>query len=228
MTPLAPDKIAQLLEPYFAAGSDSTIAESLELSEKERLVAQSAIYLDLLLRWNGRTNLTAIRDPQEIVARHFGECFFTARLLGKQLPEGASLLDFGSGAGFPGVPIQLFRPDLRVVLAESQGKKAAFLRETVRVLGLRSEVWDQRVEAMPPDRRFDAVAMRAVDRMEQAIQAAVSRVEAGGILAILAGGSESAAFRLPSTLASWDQESFDLPESQQRRLLLLTRPASDA
>ena len=69
----------------------------------------------------------------------------------------------------------MMRPDLQVTLAESQGKKAAFLREVVRELGLRTEVFAGRVEAMPVERRFDVVAMRAVDKMGVAVRAAAAR-----------------------------------------------------
>jgi 16S rRNA (guanine527-N7)-methyltransferase len=80
-------------------------------------------YLSLLLRWNARVNLTAVRDEGGILSRHFVESIACARAL----PAGiATLLDFGSGAGFPGIPIALCRPEIAVTLAESQGKKAAF------------------------------------------------------------------------------------------------------
>ena len=86
---------------------------------------QFETYLSLLLRWNARMNLTAIRDEEGILARHFVESIACARAL----PAGiGTLLDFGSGAGFPGIPIALCRPEIAVTLAESQGKKAAFLR----------------------------------------------------------------------------------------------------
>jgi 16S rRNA (guanine527-N7)-methyltransferase len=128
-------------------------------------------YLNLLLKWNARTNLTAIREPREIVGRHFGESLFVAGKLGAF----GSLLDFGSGAGFPGIPIQLLHPGSMVTLAESQGKKAAFLREAVRELGLRSEIWGGRVEAMPEGQRFEIVALRAVDDMSAALKEAGRR-----------------------------------------------------
>jgi 16S rRNA (guanine527-N7)-methyltransferase len=144
------------------------------------LYLQLAQYLELLLKWNAKTNLTAIRDPEEIVRRHFGESLYAARHLeveadGAEAFAPRTLLDFGSGAGFPGLPIQLLWPDLQVTLAESQNKKAAFLREAVRTLGLKTEVWPNRVEAMPPERRFDVVALRAVDNMAAAIEAALPR-----------------------------------------------------
>jgi 16S rRNA (guanine527-N7)-methyltransferase len=96
------------------------------------LYPQLSAYLDLLLKWNARTNLTAIRDPEEIVRRHFGESLFAGVHLAAKLSSEATLLDLGSGAGFPGLPIQLLLPGLQVTLAESQNKKATFLREAVR------------------------------------------------------------------------------------------------
>jgi 16S rRNA (guanine527-N7)-methyltransferase len=164
MPTLSEETISRLLTPY------------LEGDGAPGLYGQLSTYLDLLLKWNGRTNLTAIRDPEEIVRRHFGESLFA----GRHLARCATLLDFGSGAGFPGLPIQLLRPETSVTLAESQNKKASFLREVVRTLGLKTEVWANRVESMPSSRRFEAVCLRAVDDMESALAAATARIAAGG------------------------------------------------
>jgi 16S rRNA (guanine527-N7)-methyltransferase len=169
MATLSEARIAQILEPYLAEEGPAW------------LYGQLSIYLDLLMKWNARTNLTAIREPEEIVRRHFGESLFA----GRHLAPCTTLLDFGSGAGFPGLPIQLLRPEVAVTLAESQNKKATFLREVVRSLGLMTEVWDKRVEDMPASRQFDTVCMRAVDAMEVAVPAATARVSDGGQLAIL-------------------------------------------
>jgi len=128
-------------------------------------------YLDLLVRWNARTNLTAIRSPEEMVRRHFGESLFAASHLGDPMP--GTLLDLGSGAGFPGIPTAILHPEVAVTLAESQNKKATFLREVSRTLGLRNvEVWAGRAEDLP--RTFDTVALRAVDDMKVALAAAAS------------------------------------------------------
>lgn len=141
--------------------------------------AQFEQYLALLLKWNSRMNLTAVRQPEEIVRRHFAECIFAA----EQIPENVkTLLDFGSGAGLPGIPIALCRPEILVTLAESQGKKVAFLREAVRSLDLHAEIWAGRAEAMAPTRVFDAVTLRAVDRMAGACKSAVERLGARGWL----------------------------------------------
>ncbi len=130
-------------------------------------------YLELLIRWNQRLSLTSVRDPEQIVERHFMECAFVAGQLPRDI---ADLLDYGSGAGLPGIPIAICRPEISVTLAEAHGKKASFLREVLRVLDLEGEIYDGRVEAMP-ERKFDAVTMRAVEKMELAIPVALERVQ---------------------------------------------------
>jgi len=210
---LAAGEIAKLLEPY--VGAPEGDLAGMERVDWPGVCGQLAVFLELILKWNARTNLTAIRGPEEIVRRHFGESLFVGRHVG----QCATLLDFGSGAGFPGVPIQLMRPDLQVTLAESQGKKAAFLREAVRELelGLRTEVWAGRVEAMPVGRRFDVVTMRAVDRMGVAVrEAAVRAVERVVVVGTMRSGLELG-------------ESFEaaravgLPESKDGVLLIAER-----
>jgi 16S rRNA (guanine527-N7)-methyltransferase len=195
---LSEGRIAELVEPYVEAAAVPA-----------DMYGQLSVYLDLMVKWNARTNLTAIREPEEMVRRHFGESLFAGVQVGGRAAQNASLLDFGSGAGFPGLPIQLLLPRLRVTLAESQGKKASFLREAVRTLGLATEVWAGRVEAMPEvagmPRQFDVVTLRAVDNMEQAMTEARRRVTPGGWLVALttdaANGEESV--RLPGDGPGW-------------------------
>jgi 16S rRNA (guanine527-N7)-methyltransferase len=159
-------EIAALLEPYVGFPGAVEV-------DWPAMYEQLAVYLKLILKWNARMNLTAIREPEEMVRRHFGESLY----LGARVATCKTLLDFGSGAGFPGIPVQLIRPDVQVTLAESQGRKAAFLQEVVRDLGLRSEVWAGRVETMPAGRQFDVVAMRAVEKMEAAVQEGAARAK---------------------------------------------------
>lgn len=172
--------------------------------------AQIDAWLALLLKWNARMNLTAIRDPEQILRRHVAESLFAAALI----PESArTLLDYGSGAGLPGIPIAVARPEISVTLAESQGKKAAFLRESVRTLGLNAEVWAARVESMPPDRLFDAVTLRAVDKMAEACRSAALRLAPGAtLLVFVTQGTESALDALPGI--QW-QRSVPIPASDQ-------------
>ena len=149
------------------------------------LTARFEVYLSLLLRWNLRINLTAIRDEDGILARHFVESIACARAL----PPGIhTLLDLGSGAGFPGIPISLCRPEIAVSLAESQRKKAAFLQEAARVLGITAKIQAQRAESL--SLQFDCVTLRAVDRMTKAIGTGGSLVLPGGWLAVMTTCSE--------------------------------------
>jgi 16S rRNA (guanine527-N7)-methyltransferase len=203
MPALSIETISHLLGPYLEGTVDPGIA------------AKLSDYLDLLLKWNARTNLTAIRDPHEIVRRHFGESLFAAR----HLPECSTLLDLGSGAGFPGLPIQLLRPEIAVTLSESQGKKVSFLREAIRTLGLESEVWAGRVEAMPTDRRFEVVALRAVDKMPDALTLAGSR--SSRYVVVLATHSSEIGLAIGDGFELID--SFEVPESLNRRVHIFSR-----
>jgi len=208
MASLTEDVIAELLAPYLV----QVAPESLPANMFGRL----SNYLDLLLRWNARTNLTAIRDPKQIVQRHFGESLFAGAVLRGRLSRGATLLDFGSGAGLPGIPVQLLLPEVSVCLGESQGKKASFLREVIRTLTLKTEVWAGRVEDMPEARRFDCVALRAVDNMDLAIAGASSRIAEGGWMAIL--GTDDRVPELGEPL-----ESIAIPGGHSRFLQIFGR-----
>ena len=203
MATLSIEKIGDLLAPFLEAPLPELClrpeagAPAVEAPRAELLEKLSA-YLDLLVRWNARTNLTAVRDPEEMVTRHFGESLFAGRLLARLLGDGDRVLDFGSGAGFPGLPIKLLVPGLQVTLAESQGKKATFLREAQRSLGV-DEVWGRRVEEMPADRRFEAVTLRAVDKMDVALEAAEGRVAPGGVMVVLASETVGESVAIPGS-----------------------------
>lgn len=182
------------------------------------LAGKFAQYYDLLVRWNARTNLTSVRDEDSILSRHFAECIAAARLLP---PNIGTLLDLGSGAGFPGIPIALCRLAIRVTLAESQNKKAAFLHEAVRVLNLPATVHAGRAETLTL--RFDCVTLRAVDRMQQAIGAATQLLNPHGVLAILTSTGELASVQKAASESIDWQLPVRLPGSTDRVLLLGSR-----
>ena len=175
-------RIAALLQPFVPDVSPE-------------LADQLQKYLDLLLRWNARTNLTAIRDPEQIITRHFGESLFAASALRDAGAFAASndhtvtLADVGSGAGFPGIPIKLVAPAVHLTLIESQNKKATFLREVARTLGLshivvhcgRAENWEGGA---------DIISLRAVERFEHALPVASSLVAPAGRLCLLIGSAQ--------------------------------------
>jgi 16S rRNA (guanine527-N7)-methyltransferase len=181
-----------------------------QASEESRFKA----YLDLLLKWNGRMNLTAVRDPGQILRTHFAECIFCARAL----PSGIqSLLDFGSGAGFPGIPIAICRPEISVTLAESQGKKNAFLQEAVRTIGLNTAVFTRRAELI--EAKFDCVTLRAVDQINEAMRSAARLLVPGGMIALMTTSiAFEAAKQSAHEFVAW-QQLLSIPGTEQKILV---------
>ena len=216
--------IAALLRPFLGGG---------ELSEQQ--IYRITIYIDLLQRWNARINLTAVRDPEEIVTRHFGESFFAARHLLDHAPQapnnispiarigGFHIHDIGSGAGFPGIPLKIWAPDVRLTLIESQNKKATFLKEVVRSLELAdAEVVSIRAEAH--DQPADLVTLRAVERFQEVLPVAAGLVKSGGRLALLIGSAQVNHARQQSGL-KWNKP-IAIPRSRTRVLLIGTNQAT--
>ena len=134
-----------------ATGDDGTLAGAL------------LAYLALLLRWNAAYNLTAIRDPGEMLVKHV----FDSLAMAPHVRDLATLADLGTGPGLPGIPLALATPGLAVALVESNGKKARFLRECVRQLALapRVRVLESRAEAVDEPGAFEAITARALDRL---------------------------------------------------------------
>jgi 16S rRNA (guanine527-N7)-methyltransferase len=181
----------------------------------DSVLASVDVHLTLLTRWNQRMNLTALRTPEAMVERHFGESLFAARHLCLRDAH-HDLFDLGSGAGFPGLPIKYWAPGLQLTLIESHGKKATFLREVGRALNLTGfSVLNARAESIP--QRASLVTMRAVEHFEQALLAAANLVAPGGRLALLIG--EAQRDLALSLLPTGTSSALSLPSSQARILL---------
>jgi 16S rRNA (guanine527-N7)-methyltransferase len=168
-----------------------------------------AAYGNLLLQWNTRLSLTAIRDEAELVERHLMEGLFAAF----HHPEASTALDFGSGTGIPGIPIALCKATVHVTLAESQRKKAAFLQEALRRLDLTASVHADRAETLPPG-SFDAVWMRAVEKSVTMLPIAAGLVAPGGAMCLFSTSEPPA---LPS-LGNWQWKSIPFPGANARVL----------
>ena len=200
-------EIARLLRPF------------IELEQKQ--LEQTSIYLNLLMQWNARTNLTSVRRAEDIATRHFGESFFVAHQLLKSAPV-KSAIDLGSGAGFPGLPFAMLAPQSQVTLIESQGKKAAFLNEAVRALGLKHvKVFKERAESYPG--AAELVMLRAVEKFSKAAALAWKLVEPGGRLALMIGGAQFPEATQLDEHISWENP-VSVPGSQSRILLVGTKP----
>ena len=120
-------------------------------------------YLALLVRWNKTYNLTAVRDPHEMVTKHLLDSLAMHPYVDAIAARGGALADLGTGAGLPGIPLAIVKPGLRVTLVESNGKKARFMREAVRQLGLKDvRVAESRIEALAEPGAYDAITARAL------------------------------------------------------------------
>ena len=140
-------------------------------------------YLALLDRWNRTYNLTAIRNPREMVTRHLLDSLAMHSFI-----ENEALADLGTGPGLPGIPLALAKPRLQVTLVESNGKKARFLREAVRTLGLaNARVAESRAEALDEPGAYDAITARALDTLAGIIDVGGHLVKPGGKLLAMKG-----------------------------------------
>jgi 16S rRNA (guanine527-N7)-methyltransferase len=205
-----PARIPELLYPFLNA--------PLSPSQLKNI----STYIDLLLRWNSRINLTAIREPEEIVTRHFGESLFAARHLfpqaNDQRPTANDVVDIGSGPGFPGIPIKLWASQIHLTLIESNQKKATFLREVVRTLTLTDvDIFAGRAEDFPTP--ADVVTLRAVERFEQILPIATSLVKPTGRLALLIGNAQLGLTKDLTPNFHWE-DPVPIPLASTRTLLI--------
>jgi 16S rRNA (guanine527-N7)-methyltransferase len=224
-------RIAELLIPFLsdsprlrghegsASASDAAVLSPTQLRH-------ISTYIDLLLRWNARINLTAIREPEEIVTRHFGESIFAARYLFPRAKAGTSpeasrphVIDVGSGAGFPGLPIKIWAPHVHLTLIESNQRKATFLREVVRNLRVSDvDVFTGRANAFPGS-KGDVVMLRAVEHFESILPVAAGLVRSGGCLAMLLGKTQSIGVHELVPGLQWSEPA-RLPLSANRVLII--------
>ena len=170
-------------------------ASRLGFDLSERQLGQFQLYYETLLDWNSRVNLTAINDYEGVQVRHFLDSLTVGAVLLRDLsaegrpadepPEGFSLIDIGTGAGFPGVPLKILWPGIRLALADSIGKKTAFLKELARALDLENvEVLTARAEELGRNKahreRYGAVTARAVASLPVLCEYCLPLAEVGG------------------------------------------------
>jgi 16S rRNA (guanine527-N7)-methyltransferase len=201
--------VRELLAPFDLSISDETI---------DKLI----VYVDLLLRWNSKINLTSISTAEECITRHFGESF----LLSRKVQLSGCLLDIGSGAGFPGLALKLIAPQLEVVLLEPVGKKRAFLKEVTRVCGMGSvQVVGSRLDAFSRSeqgRIFDIITARAVGGLELLVSAAKGLLRPGGHLCLWVGMQQVQGIREANSGLQW-LEPEAIPLSHDRLIMVAVR-----
>ena len=172
-----------------------TSDEGIELTKEQ--LNQLQIYFEVLMQWNEKINLTSLKDPEEIAVKHFLDSLMILKYV--KFPAGSSLMDVGTGAGFPGLVLKIIRPDLKVSLLDSLGKRLKFLKEMVDILNIRdAKILHFRAEIagkMPLYReQFDFVVARAVAPMFQLLEYCIPfvKVETGTFIAMKSkkGGEE--------------------------------------
>jgi 16S rRNA (guanine527-N7)-methyltransferase len=167
-----------------AAARDTLDAGLAVLGLDAALAEPLARYLALMLRWNAAYNLTAIRDPREMVTKHLLDSLAMAPAVAA-LP---TLADLGTGPGLPGIPLAIATPGLRVTLVESNGKKARFMREALRTLGLgNADVAESRIEALDRPGQFAAITARALATLPQILALGGHLVAPDGVLLAMKG-----------------------------------------
>ncbi len=211
-------QIAALIEPF--------LEQPLAPSQLDQI----STYIDLLQRWNARINLTAIRHEDEIVTRQFGESFFLARHLFPATVAGGAagvprVLDIGSGAGFPALPLKIWAPHIHITLIESNHKKAAFLQEVARALTLTNiNVISDRAENVAAQQGFepaDFVTLRAVEHFEKVLSQAEAFLAPNGTMALLIGSAQLARLATITTM-KW-HPPINIPKSRSRVLSIVVR-----
>ena len=215
------DLFARVAEPY-------GVAVTPELTEK------LGIYARLLVEWNEKMNLTAITDPEGVLIKHFLDSILPFSFV--QLPEGASLIDVGTGAGFPAIPLLIWRPDLKVTLLDSLKKRLTFLEEVLKECGLTANIIHSRAEdggRNPALReKFDLATARAVANLRELSEYCLPYVRSGGMFYALKGmafeeeitDAEKAIHLLGGRLQ--EAKPYELPDGSGQRALVCIKKIS--
>jgi 16S rRNA (guanine527-N7)-methyltransferase len=205
-------RVNQLLHPF-------------ALTLNSHQAALLTTYLELLLRWNRKINLTALRTPDECVTRHFGESLYLARWMSLQ----GKLLDIGSGAGFPGLALKIAFPQLAATLLEPVGKKRAFLKEVARECKFGSvEVRSERLDGfvqLSSAGSFDAATARAVGRLGELVPHAARCLRMGGRLCLWMSREQAGALGGTQGLIAWDKP-IPLPAGSKGEIWVGVRTAA--
>ncbi|MGH9805325.1 MAG: 16S rRNA (guanine(527)-N(7))-methyltransferase RsmG [Candidatus Acidiferrales bacterium] len=208
-----------------AALSNSEIAAELaacDVAFPPPALEQLSIYLELLLRWNRKINLTGLREPRVIVRRLFGESLYLTKLIELK----GWLVDVGSGAGFPGLVLKLAAPELRVTLVEPRQRKSAFLKEAIRECGLsltyvvneQFEPWARRRSSQ----RADIITTRAVSLRDELLASIAGFLAPSGTAAFFTSVGIAEKLQSRMTILAWKGSS-KIPRTDEAVILLANR-----
>lgn len=196
---------------------DSMAAERFEILESR------------LLRWNAHINLTAITDEDEIAVKHFADSLTV--LTAADIPKGAKVIDVGCGAGFPGLPMLIARPDLDITFLDSVGKKLGFIKDVLNVTGLMGQTLHARAEDIAHDQQyreqFDLAVSRAVAPLNILAEYAMPLVAPGGMFIAMKGAEDEAELGTNAVLTLGGKIEqvvyLELPNKDPRNLVIIKK-----
>ena len=206
----------------------NTYINELKIDIEKEQVEQFYNYMKLLLEWNEKMNLTAITEPKEVIIKHFVDSLTIA----KYIPQGATLVDMGTGAGFPGIPLKIYRKDIKITLVDSLNKRIKFLDEVIEQLNLEDiETIHARAEEFGRNskyrERFDVATSRAVANLATLSEYLVPLVKVKGKCICMKGpdieeetqNGKKAIKILGGNISKVD--SFELPNTDIKRTILI-------
>ena len=206
-------------------------AQEYGISVTNSQLGQFQIYMEALLSWNEKVNLTTITEPAEVTVKHFLDSILILHYY--DLPLGAKIIDVGTGAGFPGLPLKILRPDLSVTLLDSLNKRLIFICDLLTKLGVKCNVVHARAEEygrIEENRQaFDFVVSRAVAKLPALCEYCLPFVKIGGVFVSMKGpdigeeleSAENAVKLLGCTVSS--VENYRLPGGDGRSLVIIKR-----
>ncbi len=187
-------------------------------------------YMNLLLEWNEKINLTAITEPEEVILKHFVDSL----TISKYIEKGAKLIDMGTGAGFPGIPLKILRDDIEITLADSLNKRINFLNEVIKELNLKNiQTVHTRAEEFGKNKKyresFDIATSRAVANLSTLSEYLIPLVKPNGKVICMKGSEVKEEVEMAKKAIEIlggkieQEESFNLPNSDMKRNLVIIK-----
>ncbi len=213
--------------PEYSRFAEIFAAEKLEITSEQ--YSQLEIYARLLVEWNEKMNLTGITDPDGIAVKHYLDSIVPLNFL--SIPQNSRLVDVGTGAGFPGLPMKIYRPDLKLTLLDSLNKRINFLSAVCEEAGIKAKCVHARAEegGRNPEFRekYDVAVARAVAAMPVLTEYCLPYVKVGGVFAALKGPNENykegnnAVITLGGEIS--DVMEYSLPNGDKRTLIVVRK-----
>lgn len=209
-------------------------AKKLDIYLNESQLEKFKIYMDFLLEYNSHTNLTTITDPNDIMIKHFLDSIILNKFC--DVPKKAKVVDVGTGAGFPGVPIKIFRSDIELTLVDSLNKRIKFLNELMEKINLNADIIHARAEELSHNfeyrEKYDLAVSRAVAPLNVLCEYCLPYVKVGGFFVALKGSnadeeiqnSKKAIKILDGKIEKI--ETFELPQNKGFRSILIIKKVS--